>query len=124
MNQSSSMDEIKTEIKEESGVVCEPELDNFLVKDEPMDGDEEMDESQENNLATPFISTVKEEQEPPNYEHSKSNMKVFPIPGGMLMPIPPEPKFSPNVTQTTMSEALVMFGVECPAGVYRYLFFF
>jgi len=82
--------DIKEEPKDandlECGLVCEPELENILVKEEPMDSDQEIEESEENCVATPFVSTVKEEppkeQERPNYERSKSNMKVFPFPGG------------------------------------------
>jgi len=40
------------------GLVCEPELDNLLVEEKPM---EKMDESEENHAAMSFSSTVKEE---------------------------------------------------------------
>lgn len=113
---------MSTANSQQSGLVCEPEIDDLLIKEEPADSDEEMDESEENDndAATPFVSAVKEEEAPVS-EPSKSKMKVFPVPGGMLTPIPPGTKISSsNVTRTTTSEVEVMFGDKFPAGVYRF----
>jgi len=144
------MPDIKEEPKDEddlvSGLVCEPELDNLLVKKEPMDSNEEMDQSEGNDASTPFISTVKEEpveeepfistvKEEPSIsavklepgevseeEEPSKYKKVFPVAGGMLIPIPPGTKISsPNVARTTTSEALVTFGQKLTAGVYKFM---
>jgi len=114
-------EELNPEIKREP--LPEIKVEPKQIKEEPMDSVEEMDELGENKTAIQFVSTtkVKEEQEMHNFEGLKSNMTCFPVPGGILMSIPPGTKISsPNVNRTTTSEVLVKFGYKIPAGVYKF----
>jgi len=94
---------------DQAGMVCEPELDDLLIKEEPGDSEGEINEKEE--ISEKSKST----------DSDSGSMKVFPVPGGMLTPIPPGTKISSsNVTRTTTSEVLVIFGEKFPPGVYRF----
>jgi len=107
--------------------VCEPNLEDLLIKQEPGNSDDEDDgevtegnEPEGNNVLkvrsmTELISPdVADDPLEPNNPELKPTA-VYPVPGGMLTPIPAGTQISSsNVTHTTTSRA------GLPAGVYRF----
>jgi len=111
----------------EQSVVCEPNLEDILIKEEPCNSDDDdisngvtgQEESSVNVLKFRSMSELtapsKNDVGDDPLESEMKPTAVFPVPGGMLTAIPSGTKISSsNVTHTSTSKT------GFPAGVYQF----